>query len=932
MTPVPTLRIDDDSEPRAARLHLIVPLMVALALIVMLGVIFQLKGPQLESDAYATLEIAARLKTHQVEFWFAERRGDGLMIQSDSALIELINNFQISPDTKTRAELTQRIDGLRHDGVYSAVAVLNSRGETLLTWGEHHDLRAQTLEQLPQLLNSGKLGHSDPYLEPNDKLPAIDFIVPLKLKAAGVERAVAVLVLHTEPMRSMFLTVLEWPTASPSGENMLVRREGDSVVLLNPLRHVKDTALKLSLSIDEPLLTAAMALRAGKAGRIRGRDYRGIDVLSFHQPVAGTDWQLVTKIDYDEVMAPMKDLLTWVALVVLVATLGMAALLRHNWVQREEAQRRATLFKHAQSLSEGEARFLARYTQTLSESEERLYAVTETARDAIVTANSDGNIVTWNSAAARMFGYASDEIIGQSMALIIPQRFRQRGMDGLKRMLNGDPDHLNGGVAQLIGRCKDDSEVLLDRSVALWKTAADRFYTCTMRDIGDHKRLQEKLRLHSAALEAASNAIIITDATGTIEWANSSFCALSGCNMEEVLSRKPWELVKSGPQTLDVYADMWRDILAGRVGRGEVTICRKDGTHYEVYQTTTPIRNEKGAVEHFITVQQDITERRMQELIIRERTAQVDAIFDLSPDGFVSFDAAHCIKYVSPAFARLTGLDEGAMMGLDADEFSERLASICQPAARFPGFAALSDASGTPPQNRQTIELAGAEKRVLQVGLRLSEAETVSQILYFRDITHETEVGRLKSEFLAHAAHELRTPMSSIFGFTELLMTQELDEADRADFLGTIFRQSELMICIINELLDLARIEARRGQDFTIERIDIRTLLHEIVTGFKTPGARPVLQGPPADGPLWVGADRQKLIQAISNVISNACKYSPGGGAVGIELVPPTSDVPLLGIRITDHGIGMTPEQLARVCERFYRADASGKFRAQGSA
>jgi signal transduction histidine kinase len=315
---------------------------------------------------------------------------------------------------------------------------------------------------------------------------------------------------------------------------------------------------------------------------------------------------------------------------------------------------------------------------------------------------------------------------------------------------------------------------------------------------------------------------------------------------------------------------------------------------------------------------------------LSERTAQLDAIFDLSPDGFVSFDAAHCIRYVSPAFVRLTGLDEGAMMGLDAEEFSERLASICQPAARFPGFAALSDAGGTPPKNRQTIELADADKRVLQVGLRLSEEETVSQILYFRDITHETEVDRLKSEFLSHAAHELRTPMQSIYGFTEVLMTQELDEADRADFLSTIFRQSELMIGIINELLDLARIEARRGKDFALARIDVRTLLQEIVTGFKTPGTRPAPQVTHGSGPLSVSADRQKLIQAISNVISNAYKYSPDGGAVGIELVPPTRENMLIGIRITDHGIGMTPEQLAQVCERFYRADASGNIPGTG--
>jgi len=351
----------------------------------------------------------------------------------------------------------------------------------------------------------------------------------------------------------------------------------------------------------------------------------------------------------------------------------------------------------------------------------------------------------------------------------------------------------------------------------------------------------------------------------------------------------------------------------------------------------------------------DISERHAAEAAIRDRTEQLKAIFDLSPDGFLSFDAAHRIKYVSPAFTRVTGLLEIEMIGLDETSFSERLAKLCVPDARFSGVAALRTmtkvtGSGTPgvgaggtataetKEHRQMIELAGSGKRVLEVGLRLSQAETVSQILYFRDITHETEVDRLKSEFLSHAAHELRTPMASIYGFTELLLSQEFDDADRADFLGTIFRQSELMISIINELLDLARIEARRGKDFSIAAIDVHELLHEVVAGFKTPGGRPSPQEPAADGSLWISADRKKLAQAISNVISNAYKYSPGGGAVDIDLVlpilaPPSpndSAAALVGIRITDHGIGMTPEQLSHVCERFYRADASGKIPGTG--
>ena len=343
---------------------------------------------------------------------------------------------------------------------------------------------------------------------------------------------------------------------------------------------------------------------------------------------------------------------------------------------------------------------------------------------------------------------------------------------------------------------------------------------------------------------------------------------------------------------------------------------------------------------------------------IQDHSEQLGAIFDLSPDGFITFDAAHRIKYVSPAVGIMTGLKGDDMIGLDEARFSKDLANLCAPAARFPGVARLREqqdavaagiatvgpTTGRPPDTygarpagadgrRQIIELMDCGNRVIEVNLRISRTENTSQILYFRDITLETEVGRLKSEFLSHAAHELRTPMASIFGFTELLITQEFEEAERRDLLETIFTQSELMISIINELLDLARIEARRGKDFIIERVDLGELLHGIVAGFQPPQGRPSPQEPLIEDPLWVSGDRKKLIQAVSNVISNAYKYSADNSAVGIELLkaPDDGDVqPRIGIRITDHGIGMTQEQLAHVCERFYRADASGMIPGTG--
>ena len=326
---------------------------------------------------------------------------------------------------------------------------------------------------------------------------------------------------------------------------------------------------------------------------------------------------------------------------------------------------------------------------------------------------------------------------------------------------------------------------------------------------------------------------------------------------------------------------------------------------------------------------------------LEEARRQLDAIFSLSPDGFVSFDKQHRVKYVSPTFSRMTGLAVAEISGLAEDDFAERLAQLCVETGRFTGMVAMrlgqknwadGEADNIDSGYRQLIELASAGQRVLEVGIRLSAAETVSQILYFRDVTHETEVDRMKSEFLSTAAHELRTPMASIYGYAELLLAQEFPEDERHELLEIIHRQSELMISIINELLDLVRIEERRGKDFNFSRIEAGELLREVIANFKTidGGAPPLVAA--SENQCWLRGDRKKLTQAVSNVLSNAYKYSPRGGKIEIELVEADQEEPVgqVGIRITDQGIGMTPEQLSRVCERFYRADASGKIPGTG--
>ena len=341
-----------------------------------------------------------------------------------------------------------------------------------------------------------------------------------------------------------------------------------------------------------------------------------------------------------------------------------------------------------------------------------------------------------------------------------------------------------------------------------------------------------------------------------------------------------------------------------------------------------------GALTRYLLQTRREQDERAQVLAqIEEKNEQLNAIFTLSPDGFVSFDRQRRVKYVSPAFESLTDMGNAVLEGLDEYDFSVWLSQRCDASAPFAGIAAMRSKANVRKSNTpELIELSHDGKRVLQVGMLCSESRTVSQILYFRDVTHETAVDQMKSEFLSTAAHELRTPMASIFGFSEVLATQKVDDDQHQEFLAIIYRQSKLMSNILDELLDLARIESRRGKDFRYTRVHLQELAADIVKAYKLPVDRaPAELRMPQDA-LYVMADAGKLRQAILNVLSNAYKYSPVGKEVvlSIETDKGTDETQRVCIHIDDQGIGMTTEQLSRVCERFYRADASGKVPGTG--
>jgi two-component system sensor histidine kinase VicK len=372
-------------------------------------------------------------------------------------------------------------------------------------------------------------------------------------------------------------------------------------------------------------------------------------------------------------------------------------------------------------------------------------------------------------------------------------------------------------------------------------------------------------------------------------------------------------------------------------------ITRSDGRQLAIEPGPIEVMELSGALneasmlmqQQMLIIEDWLAEHREHEARLAERNAQLGAIFSLSRDGLLTLNHEDRVLFANQAFMQLTGLNTSDVVGHSLDELSARLQALAQPGSTFTGLChAFQTAVAHDPGVRSPLLVLGegAQRCVLSLTGQRSDSSAVSGVLYLSDVTRQHTLDQMKSEFLSMAAHELRTPMVSIFGFTELMLNREMTPERRKDLLGSIHRHCQSMVSILNELLDLARIESRRGQDFQFEQVDMADVVQSVLADFKPPVGRASPQRTQPPGAMPVRADAHKLQQAVLNILSNAYKYSPDGGEVAVSFLsqPDEQGRHRHGVRIEDHGVGLSPEDQNRLGERFFRVDKSGNIPGTG--
>ncbi|MBI5753391.1 MAG: PAS domain S-box protein [Hydrogenophilales bacterium] len=586
--------------------------------------------------------------------------------------------------------------------------------------------------------------------------------------------------------------------------------------------------------------------------------------------------------------------------------------------------------------------------EALRESEARLKATLDTVVDGIIAIDERGRIESFNPAAEKIFGYRRDEVLGRNVSMLMPEPDRARHDGYLAHYLGTGDARIIGIGREVVAQRKDGSLFPADLAIAEMNLGGRRYFNGIVRDITRRRHAETLLRettaLQSAILDSADYALISTDPEGLIRTFNRAAERMTGYaaaemvgiatpgilhDADEIAARAKALSTDLGETVAPGFSVfVAKTLRSGGADENEWTYIRKDGTRFPVLLSVTAMRDETGKITGFLGVLQDISERNAARARLERLTSELRAIFDLSPDGFVAFTETGQLAYTNPAFLRMTGCQRDAEGTVGVRDFDARLQALCDPRHAYAPLDTLVD------QASDTLHLIRPKPAILQRSVRDIRGEAggfLGRVLYFRDITHETEVDRMKTEFLSTAAHELRTPMASIHGFTELLLKRDYDDATRRDLLQTIYRQSSNLITMVNELLDLARIEARAGKDFHIQVQDILPIVDRVVREFMMPNDARKIELRLGSALPQVAVDAEKFGQALLNVISNAYKYSPDGGAIELATRTQTRDGGAeVGVVVHDHGIGMTPEQQARIFERFYRADASGAIPGTG--
>jgi two-component system sensor histidine kinase/response regulator len=455
-----------------------------------------------------------------------------------------------------------------------------------------------------------------------------------------------------------------------------------------------------------------------------------------------------------------------------------------------------------------------------------------------------------------------------------------------------------------------------------------------------HAQAQQLERLALAA-ERSPSSFVITDEARRIVWVNEAFTRMTGYRADEVLGKRPGAFLLSDRTAPETVAQMREAIDRGEGARVEVLNRTKDGRDYWLDLDIQPYRDRAGSHAGFIAVQADITPRMLEQLRMR-------TILETMPVGMVTHALSGAIVDCNAAASTILGLTRDQLLGRASVD--PRWRCVREDGSPFPGEEHPAMRTLATGESARSVVMGvhnpDGALRWLSVDAEAIRdpvtGATTGVIAIFGDVTDarahaeqlqlataSAEAGsRAKTTFLAAMSHELRTPLNGVLGLTDVLLTRDHD-GDTRELLETIRRSGDALLALLNDILDLSKIEAGH---MSIEPAPF--VLPELLEAVRELYVSRAIEKDlyldlriDPSTPARLLADPFRLRQVVLNLVSNALKFTSQGGVAVVA----SHQGETLTLSVTDTGMGMPSDVCEHLFEPFYQAESGARRRVGGT-
>jgi PAS domain S-box-containing protein len=468
----------------------------------------------------------------------------------------------------------------------------------------------------------------------------------------------------------------------------------------------------------------------------------------------------------------------------------------------------------------------------------------------------------------------------------------------------------------------------------------------------DNRALLNSIRQHTI--------VTVADRSGRIIDVNEGFCSISGYTRDELIGQSH-SIINSGTHDREFWTNVWRRIASGQSWRGEVCNRAKDGSHYWVDSIISPFFGDDGKIERYVSIRTDISDRKRAQAELLTTSSLLQSVLDAASElSIIATTVDGTINVFNHGAQRMLGYTETEMVGKSTptlihlrEELDARGRELSRKHEQLiAGFQVLvyhaqhfgaetrewtyvrKNGMHVPVSMTVTAVRNAAGQPAGYLGIAMDISEQRNQEKSLRAAMAKAEEANIaKGRFLANMSHEIRTPMNAVMGLTHILESTALT-AHQVGLVGKIKLAGKSLLAIINDLLDLSKIEAA---EMKLENVpfNLGGLLQDmaalVTVQIEAKGIAFQIDTPP-DLPAVLVGDPMRLHQILLNLLTNAVKFTHKGGVrLLVQEVASLEDKLRLRFIVQDSGIGIAQESLQQLFKPFVQADTSTTRRFGGT-